>query len=645
MQKATFRKDINGLRAVAVIAVILYHFGVSGFGGGFVGVDVFFVISGYLMTEIITSKIKHEKFSLFEFYLARAKRIFPALVALCTVLLILGWFFLPAAELKELGKQVKSSVLFFSNHQFMKDSGYFDSASHEKFLLHTWSLSVEWQFYLLYPILIMAVSKFSKRQSTLVGAITLLALTSYLASSLIAESRAAINFYSIGTRAWEMAAGGLVYLLPSKTLQKKARYALGLLGLAAVVLSSIFLTESGVWPGALTLAPVLGCAIVIWAAGNFWLLENRLMQLCGKISYSLYLWHWPIVVSLVFFQVQEEPRWIVVGIILTVALGAASYHAFERTPQNYLRQNTAFKNTALLAIAILCIANAGQLFKKKSFPDRLNTDTTLTEQEALNSNPRRDECMLGQGVESPACNYGGEGDIAAIVWGDSHANSVVTAVEAALPDKSLKVQEWSYASCPTIFKLNLVVNDRQCREFNDWAFEKLKNLDAKIPVIIVNRSSSYPLGDEGGPTLPKDSPYIYFSKPYKHPVPAFLQEYSDNYVSTICKISKTRKVYLVRPFPEMSFNVPKYLARRLTVNSNAEISITMDAYKKRHAFVYQTQDAAANECGVTILDPVPYLCHDDRCSGSESGRPFYYDASHLSEFGNRRLIPMFQTML
>lgn len=644
MQKATFRKDINGLRSVAVISVILYHFGVSGFAGGFVGVDVFFVISGYLMTEIITSKIKSEQFGLLDFYLARAKRIFPALMALCTTLIILGWFFLPPDELKELGKQVKSSTLFFSNQEFMKGAGYFDSSSHEKWLLHTWSLSVEWQFYLLYPLIILTVSKLSHRKTALITAVALLAIGSYLASSLTADSKSAFNFYSLATRAWEMAVGGLVCLLPAKTLQKNAKHLIGVVGLGIVLLSSTLLSEGGRWPGPSTILPVFGCALVIWASTNSWLLENRTMQWFGKTSYSLYLWHWPIVVALAYLQIKEESIWIGAGIILTIILGAFSYVIFETIPQRQLKKTTIFKSTVILFMALICVAGAGQVFKKKKFPDRVSADVALTEKEAFNMNPRRPECMLLKGIISPSCSYGGEGDVAAIVLGDSHANSVVTAVQAALPDKNLKVQEWSYASCPTILDLNLVVNDRQCREFNSWAADQLKKAPPAIPVVIVNRSSSYPLGDEGGVVVRKNSPYIYFSKVYKHPEPEFLKEYTDNYISTICKISKTRQVYLVRPFPEMKVNVPKQLARELMIRSDSEIFISMEAYKKRHSFVYEAQDAAATECGATILDPVPYLCNGDRCNGSESGRPFYYDASHLSEFGNKRLIPMFKTI-
>lgn len=154
-----FRKDINGLRAWAVVAVVLFHFGVPGFAGGFVGVDIFFVISGFLMTTILIKKLENQqqKFSVWEFYLARAKRIVPALLVLCITLLALGWFMLPPQDYRSLGMHTLTSVFFASNIQYWREAGYFDAASHDKWLLHTWSLSVEWQFYLLLPLLLWGV--------------------------------------------------------------------------------------------------------------------------------------------------------------------------------------------------------------------------------------------------------------------------------------------------------------------------------------------------------------------------------------------------------------------------------------------------------------------------------------------------------
>lgn len=171
MNKSTeFRKDINGLRAWAVGAVVLYHFSIPGFDGGFIGVDIFFVISGFLMTGIVVSGLeKNSDYDLWAFFRARARRIIPALAVLCAILLVLGWFVLIPAEYEQLGKHVAASLAFVSNMAFWNEAGYFDTASHEKWLLHTWSLAVEWQFYILLPICLMVIWRFSPKNPRCVG--------------------------------------------------------------------------------------------------------------------------------------------------------------------------------------------------------------------------------------------------------------------------------------------------------------------------------------------------------------------------------------------------------------------------------------------------------------------------------------------
>ena len=214
-----FRHDINGLREIAVVIVVLFHFGLPGFSGGFVGVDVFFVISGFLMTGIIFTKLQKNQFSVLEFYLARARRIIPALAALCLILLFLAWFLLPPYEYDRLGKHIIGAATFLSNIVFFKESGYFDASSHEKWLLHTWSLSVEWQFYIIYPVLILVLRKMFSM--TLIPWMLLsFALGSFLLSAFLPDRWAVAGFYLLPTRAWEMMLGGLVFLFALKSSKK-----------------------------------------------------------------------------------------------------------------------------------------------------------------------------------------------------------------------------------------------------------------------------------------------------------------------------------------------------------------------------------------------------------------------------------------
>lgn len=212
LHTTNFRRDINGLRAWAVVSVVLYHFGVLGFTGGFVGVDIFFVISGFLMTQIIVRGLQTDNFSILAFYLARAKRIVPALLVLCAVLLVMGWFVLPAPDYKPLGMHVLTSLLFVSNIQYWREAGYFDAASHDKWLLHTWSLSVEWQFYLLFPILLALLWRLYPGPRNTARLLLLLLIASLVLSVWLTLKKPEAAFFLLPTRAWEMLTGGLVAL-------------------------------------------------------------------------------------------------------------------------------------------------------------------------------------------------------------------------------------------------------------------------------------------------------------------------------------------------------------------------------------------------------------------------------------------------
>ncbi|QJD58739.1 acyltransferase [Pseudomonas sp. gcc21] len=252
----TFRDDINGLRAWAVVSVILFHFHVPGFAGGFVGVDIFFVISGFLMTGIIIRGLEEPRsetsnsFSLIGFYLARGVRIIPALLVLCLALLAIGWFFLPAIEYRSLGVHSTSAVGFLSNFKFWAEAGYFDTASHEKWFLHTWSLSVEWQFYLILPLVLMLVWKLAPGRKAATLAALALVILSLALSVFISDTHPGAAFYLLPTRAWEMLAGGLVFLLADRlSLAERARQWLYGAGFGFIVLSIAAFDSTTVWPG------------------------------------------------------------------------------------------------------------------------------------------------------------------------------------------------------------------------------------------------------------------------------------------------------------------------------------------------------------------------------------------------------------
>ena len=651
IQPKAFRHDINGLRAWAVVAVVLYHFGVPGFAGGFVGVDVFFVISGFLMTGIIISGLERGNFSLWGFYLARARRIIPALLVLCASLLILGWFWLPNVDYKMLASHVGTAVAFVSNLKFWREAGYFDAASHEKWLLHTWSLSVEWQFYILLPLgCLLLWHWFGKRGVKL--ALIAAGLLS-LGLSVYASSRwPGAAFYLLPTRAWEMLAGGLVWWATRQHSMSRqwARLA-EVVGFALIIWAIATFDPAMLWPGYLALVPVVGAMLVLAAnRQGSWLTANPLARQLGASSYSIYLWHWPLVVLLTYAGEQTNPQWMVAGVLGSLLLGELSLRGVENPARKgFAKCGLAAQGgqlagvTGLVGLAAVLVF-AGIKFAHPSLMGRIDPAIEFVANESQNLNPLSESCGRSEkksDFKSPLCRFGA-GEPNVIVMGDSHAEALVTSVAVVAESSNGSAIELNYSRCPTVLGAKNVKNtSNQCHLFNEYYVNELnENLLKDIPLIVINRNS-YSI--HGFNEQQSDVPDIYFSKKYEHSNVELDLEYHKHFVDTMCQLSTNRDVYLVRPIPEMGVDVPNTMARALMFGKpDPHISISLEEYHARHKVAWAAQDAAAAQCGVKILDPLPYLCYDGRCWGSKDGRPIYRDDDHLSEYGNKLLVPMFK---
>jgi len=286
-----FRSDINLLRAISVIGVVFYHFEAYFITGGFIGVDVFFVISGFLMTKIVHTRLEENNFSYFSFFKRRCERIIPPLACMILVFLIINWFFSYSIYYREQGKHGLASLGFLSNLIYWQESNYFDSASKGKLFLHTWSLSVEWQFYLLYPLILM----FSKRIFSLSSNRYIVAFISVVSFSLCiwGSSRyPSATFYLLPTRSWEMTLGGMAFLY-SCDLRLQARKFVSICGLSVILFSMFFFDESDLWPSYYSLIPTISAALVIWSQYESRFFRLKILVWIGLSSYSIYLWHWP----------------------------------------------------------------------------------------------------------------------------------------------------------------------------------------------------------------------------------------------------------------------------------------------------------------------------------------------------------------
>ncbi len=367
----------TALRAVAVAIVVLFHFAVPGFQGGFVGVDVFFVISGFLMTKIIASQLGAGTFSLPVFYLHRARRIFPALAVLCAALLLFGWLSLEPRDYRTLALHAAASLAFVSNFTYLGEAGYFDTAAAEKWLLHTWSLSVEWQFYLVFPLGLMLARRFAKSRRSLLLVVAAAFAASLLLSIKLTANHLELAYYMLPTRAWQMLAGGLVYFATDAFRPGRVTaIALELTGLGLIIASAVLFSSAIAWPSYRALAPVAGaCCVLLARRTASPLTTNPAAAFLGDTSYSIYLWHWPVAVALTFPGLKTQPLWQCGGIALVMVLAYASWRWVERPARARAPQaSKSFEWAGYAAAASMLIAVSLAAYRMDGFTGRLHAD-------------------------------------------------------------------------------------------------------------------------------------------------------------------------------------------------------------------------------------------------------------------------------
>jgi len=332
-----YRPDIDGLRALAVLLVLMYHFGFKPLSGGFIGVDIFFVISGYLITSILVSEIKNSTFSFSSFWLRRVRRLLPAALTMSFTVLCVFAAIYPDSLFKEIGESLVSQLFFVSNIYFWSGSGYFSLDAELKPLLHTWSLSVEEQFYLFYPIYLYVVCKFFA--SHLLAITVLGTFISFIFSLWLFHEQPSAAFYWLPARAWELGIGGCLALMS----QAKSKFVVhsvlattaSLSGFVLIMISALLFDSSTLFPYISVLLPVLGTSLIIWGNGHTNNVISKLFSwspivYIGLISYSLYLWHWPIKVFLSWYSIPLNSIWtFLIASIVTLIAGSMSYHFIE----------------------------------------------------------------------------------------------------------------------------------------------------------------------------------------------------------------------------------------------------------------------------------------------------------------------------
>lgn len=483
-----YRADIDGLRAIAVCSVVIFHAFPHVLSGGFVGVDIFFVISGYLIGKIILAGTSADTFSFTDFYKRRVKRIFPALMLVLVACYALGWLCLLPAEYKELSKHIASGAGFVSNFTLWGEAGYFDPAADTKPLLHLWSLGIEEQFYIVWPLFLWLCARF--RIKALLP-IILVGLVSFTINILTIQDHPIAGFYSPLSRFWELLIGSILAYqhLNGQSLFKSRQEHKSLFGAILIVIAIALLNSGSTFPGWWALLPTIGAYFIIDAGPTAWLnrriLSNQAFVWFGVISFPLYLWHWPL---LSFLSITHSGNAAMelraIAVIISIFLAWLTYRFVERPIRfgNYSHQ----KATVLcgLAISIGCIGlasyAAGGLPSR--FPAEIRQIANYTYEFA--SDARATKCWLSakqpyNGFNEACANESpGANSDSIVVWGDSHAARLYPGLAATLGDK-VAISQFTRDACAPILNIGYAI----CEKNNDFVLSEIKRLRPKTVVM------------------------------------------------------------------------------------------------------------------------------------------------------------------
>lgn len=633
-----YRPDIDGLRAIAVLGVVAYHAFPRSLPGGFIGVDVFFVISGYLISGILFREIDRGGIELNDFYVRRIRRIFPALALVLMAVGALGWFVLTNTDFRDLQGHIAGGAGFVSNFLLWHEAGYFDAPARLKPLLHLWSLGIEEQFYLCWPPLLLLCARRKWRVSKVV---IVLAAASFVLNCAIVRADQTAAFYSPFTRMWELFTGALIALprgISQKSIvSKSAAQFAGWIGLVIVLTGMWALTDRLLYPGWWALVPTLGTALVI-AAGddavsNRWILRRQPLVLVGLISYPLYLWHWPL---LWFVEITEggasSTRLKIEAIAVAAALALLTYKLVEQPTRRAISIRTPLRACGLAA-AVLLIGSVA-LYGRESGRFVPQTPYLAAGIYTRIPSPRRDpECVRRFPVGSEYCHaFSTTGELTTALIGNSHAAHFLDGVGGYLATKGENVVHLGQGHCPPLLDLQRFVNGTLdvCRG-PDNAMIAAVAADSQISRVILSFNGAvtatgigllggYETDELAGTLLsPQDSLRLSLERTIK------------------IFVDRGKVVWLLLQVPEMNFSVTECFARPFSFERRVRTpcAVPRQGVEQRQApyraIVHDVQTVAPD---LRVFDPLPYLCDEQWCYATRRGDLLYLDDNHLSPSGS-----------
>ncbi len=629
-----YRKDIDGLRALAVIPVILYHAGHPFFSGGFLGVDVFFVISGYLITSIILEEMVQGRFSLWGFYERRIRRILPALFLVASVSIVFAYAWMSPREMKDFSQSIVSLLVFASNVLFCREAGYFDSPGMVKPLLHTWSLAVEEQYYFVIPLLLVFLVRYGRR--FLPAALILMFVVSLGLAEWASRAWPTISFYMLPTRFWELMAGSILasFMRRGMVFGAGVTNVLPALGMVLILVSFAGFDRHTIHPGLLTLLPVAGACFVILAGGGrdigTRILAARPSAGIGKISYSLYLWHYPVLVFL-YIYLRESPESDLKTPAMLVIF-PLSYLSWRYVEQPFRKKDKIATGTLLkilfvfyAGLALLGMWGASEGLpgrftpeQRKIFADQVNPSFEMKDMQGrtCHNGSAEDPCIIGAAGRKP--------DL--ILLGDSYAGQFIYSLDKALKSRGRSAAVLTQDGCPFVPDFNhRTAPDKQCAKNNAARLAYIKISPARGIMVAGNYQS--PLEEEG----------LVEAGTGSHSRDTILKGYEES-VRTLAATGK--KISLVYPIP-LPHRPFAERAVRYGIDS-PETSYDYDYSRIKGAPVAAVFDAVKS-ANIMRLHPEKILCNEteNTCAAFRDGKLLYIDGGHLSVYGTDLMLKNF----
>ncbi|MEW9857051.1 acyltransferase family protein [Novosphingobium sp. M1R2S20] len=652
-----YRADIDGLRALAVLVVVLYHARPSIAPGGFVGVDVFFVISGYLITRLLDQDIAENRFSLFRFYERRVRRIFPALFAMLAVTTFVAALLLIPSDFRAFGRNAVGAAAFVSNIFLWLQGSYFESAEARP-LLHTWSLAIEEQFYLFFPLVLAGVRK--AWPGATVPLLAAIALCSLAASVVMLPMDPTAVFYLPHYRFWELLGGSLIALgMAPRWTNSLWREIASTAGLCMILVAAFGFSDTTAFPGMAALLPCVGTMLVIHAGESGSTAVSRMLAIrpmvaAGLISYSVYLWHWPLIVFFTYYNIDEPtlPQSAVL-IVLSFVLGALSWRFIEQ-PFRHGSKRKSPQERRMFATALAAIAGTfavgSTIYFARGFPERFPDEVRVLSAFAGSQNMLADECSSThlQLMPRSPCTIGNPDAASLFLWGDSHAG----ALYGALQEIARTGPGTVYAATPRCPPLIGFGTDPNCIAGNQKRLDHVLSHPEITTVIIAARWSLYSRGRAtkiGPAETNSDLPVLQNVSGNEYPqfTPEALEAFRRGLYDLVGKLLDAGKeVVIIYPVPEMGYDIPSTMARLAAEGRRPEaFAVSEKRFLRRQRFSIPLLDGLGEHPKLTRVYPDRTLCPSDQCLGYIDGTPLYFDSHHLSIPGSKRLEPALEAAL